>query len=281
MAKVDIVTTTYRNAEKLELCLNSVTEKTKFVDYKWYVWANDPNDEIREVIHNSMFIDNIQFNDHIEPIFNDTNDGSFSSNNNEAAAEGDSEYILFLNDDIEPVNEGWLHSMVNILDTDPKVGAVGALLLYPNKLVQHCGVMFDPRTNGLPYHIFYKKPVTQFMQVNRYYQAITGACMLVRRDDFESLGGFDESFIYGYEDIDLCLRLKHEKEKSSVYCAAAQLVHHEGVSGTFKDHPHLKNNMKVFREKWGDKIFNDHQFYLQTPNFMVYKSKQPVIINDK
>jgi GT2 family glycosyltransferase len=278
---VDIITTTYRNVDKLRICLNSVVEKTKFVDFTWYVWANEPNKEVEEVIHDSMYIDDILFNEHIEPIFNDNNDGSFSSNNNEAVAEGDAEYILFLNDDIEPINDAWLLNMTRILDTDPKVGAVGALLLYPNKkLVQHCGVMFDQRTNGLPYHIFYKKPFSKFMQVNRYYQSVTAACMLVRREDFEKLNGFDESYIYGYEDIDLCLRLKHELEKNTVYCADAQLIHHEGISGTFKEHPHLKNNMKIFREKWGSKIFNDHQFYLQNSSFMAYKAKAPLATND-
>jgi len=281
MAKVDIVTTTYRSVDKFKICLETITERTKFVDYRWYIWANDPNDEVKQAIHDAMYIDDILFNDRIEPIYNDSNDGSFSSNNNEAAAEGDSEYILFMNDDIEPVNESWLVGMTTVLDTDPKVGAVGALLLYPNKKqVQHCGVMFDERTNGLPYHIYYKQPPTQFMASSRYYQAVTGACLLVRREDFETLGGFDEGYIYGYEDIDYCLRLRHELKKSSVYCAAAQLIHHEGVSGTFKQHPHLKTNMKLFREKWSGKIFNDHQLYLQNPNYMVYKNKQPIVTQD-
>ena len=271
---IALITTTYRNIDKLKICLSSVIEKTKFVDYKIIVWANDPSDEIKKVIHDAMFINDIKFTDRIEPIFNDNNDGTFSSNNNEAAAESDSEYILFLNDDVEPLNEDWLLNMQMILDTDPKVGAVGALLLYPGgKLVQHAGVMFDQRTNGLPFHIFYKQPLTQFMMVDRYYQAVTAACMLVRRADFNMLGGFDTSYKYGYEDCALCLKMKYNMGKSCVYCAGAQLIHHEGISGTFKQHPHLKNNMDIFRSQWKDKIFNDHQFYLNNPNFMVYKSK--------
>lgn len=279
---VDIITTTYRNVDKLKICLESVTENTKYVDYKWYVWANDPDEEVKKAIHDAMFIDDILFNDRIEPIFNDDNDGSFSSNNNEAASEGDSKYILFMNDDVEPLNESWLMSMVQILDTDPKAGTVGSLLMYPDKkLVQHCGVMFDQRTNGLPFHIFYRQPFNKFMQISRYYQAVTAACMLVRREDFEKLGGFNQDFIYGYEDTDLCLRLKHELGKNSIYCAQAQLVHHEGISGKFKEHPNLKGNIKLFRDKWGSKIFNDHQFYLQNPGFMVYKNKQVVVENNE
>ena len=82
MADVDLITTTYRNTKKLENCLASVVAKTKFVDYKWYVWANDPNNEIKQIIHNSIYVDDILFNDRVEPIFNDNNNGSFSSNNN-------------------------------------------------------------------------------------------------------------------------------------------------------------------------------------------------------
>ncbi|KKK76181.1 hypothetical protein LCGC14_2866220, partial [marine sediment metagenome] len=175
MPKIDIITTTYRNVDKLKICLNSVIEKTKFVNYKWYLWANDPDDEVKKVIHDAIHIDDILFTGRIDPTFNDNNDGSFSSNNNEAAKEGDGEYILFMNDDVEPINDSWLLSMTRILDSDPKVGAVGALLLYPNKLVQHCGVMFDQRTNGLPFHIHYRQPFSQFMQVNRYYHAVTAA----------------------------------------------------------------------------------------------------------
>src|SRR5574342_949269 len=119
---IDIVTTTYRNAEKLKICLQTVIERTKYVDYKWYLWANDPNDEIKQIIHDAMYIDNILFNDHIEPIYNDDNTGSFAFNNNAAVKEGTGEYILFMNDDIEPLNENWLLSMKTVLDTDPKVG---------------------------------------------------------------------------------------------------------------------------------------------------------------
>lgn len=283
MAKVDIVTTTYRSVDKLKICLSSVTEKTKFVDYKWYIWANDPNDDVKSTIHDAMYIDDILFNDRIEPIFNDTNDGTFSSNNNEAAAEGDGEYILFMNDDIEPLNETWLLNMVTVLDTDPKAGAVGALLMYPDKqTIQHCGVFFSHKTNNLPFHIFYRRPfneVSQFVSVPRYYQAVTGACLLVRREDFEAVGGFNENYRYGFEDVQLCLDLKDKLKKRSVYCPQAQLIHHEGISDFSKkdNHEGLQNNIKVFRDNCEGKYFNDLEFYMRDPKFMLYKNKSPVV----
>jgi len=278
---IDIVTTTYRSADKLRMCIESVTEKTKSVDYKWYIWCNDPNDEIKKVIDEAIYFDDILISDKIVPIFNDNNDGSFSSNNNEAAAEGDGEFILFLNDDIYPINDSWLYSMEQILKTDPKVGAVGALLMYPDqKTVQHCGVMFSQRTNDLPFHIHYRQPLSNYMMSPRYYQAVTGACMLMRRSDFEEIGGFSEKFFYGFEDIALCLDIKHKLKKRCVFNPGAQLIHHEGISGTFKTHPKLQENIGTLREDYKGKFFNDEMFYLRDKSFMIYKSKKPVAKED-
>lgn len=274
---VDVVITTHRNADKLKICLRSVIEKTKFVDYKIYLLANDPNEAIKKVIHDSMFVDDILFTDRIEPIFNDNNDGSFSTNNNETAAEGKAPYILFLNDDCEPINEDWLLNMKSMLDKDPKLGVVGALLLYPGqKIIQHCGVFFSQRTNGLPYHMLYKQPVKKvagFISVPRYYQAVTAACMLVRRDDFEKVGGFSKDYQYGYEDSQLCLDLKDKCDRRIIYTPSAQLIHHEGISGAFKQHPSLQDNIKAFRKNCSGRYINDYEFYMGDPKFMVYRNK--------
>lgn len=280
MAKVDLITTTYSgNADKIKKCIPAVLENTKHVDFKWYMLANDPDENLKSIIYNSIFSDGILFTDRLEPIYSDNNDESFATNNNETAKEGDSEYILFLNDDVEPLNDTWLLNMVKVLDTDPKVGAVGALLLYPDKkTVQHCGVFFSHRTNNLPFHMHYKQPVNKvkdFISVPRYYQAVTGACMLVRREDFEKLGGFPTEFFYGFEDVGLCLDMKDKLKKSCVYLPSAQLIHHEGVSDFSKkeDHPRLQQNIKALRDKYTGKYFNDYDFYISDPKFMTYRPK--------
>lgn len=271
MTEIDIITTTYRNPQKLKICLERVIENTKYVDFKWYLMANDPNDEVKNIIHDAIFLESYPYTDRIIPYYSDSNDGSFSSNNNELAAEGDSRYILLLNDDVEPLVGNWLLNMKQILDSDPKVGAVGSLLLYPDrKTIQHCGVVIGKRTNDLPFHIYYRKLVSNYIKPNRYYQAVTGACMLVRREDFETLGGLDTRYFYGYEDTSYCLELQHKLKKRSVYCGQSILVHHEGVSGSFKDHPKLQENIKVFRGYSAGKFYDDWNFYLSNPNFMIY-----------
>jgi GT2 family glycosyltransferase len=272
MSKVDICMTTYRNVDKLKTCLKSMVEKTKFVDYKIYLLANTPNEEMKKVIHDSMFLDDIKFTDRIIPVFNDTNEGSFSQNNNEIASEGDGDLILFANDDLEVVNDTWLLSMTQMLN-DPNIGVVGALLLYPNKKIQHCGVFFSEKTNNLPFHIHYQrnpKEVKDFISVPRYYQAVTAACMLVRRKDFETVGGFSTEYNYGFEDCQFCLDVKQKLKKKCVYTPNAVLIHNEGISGTFKKHPHLQKNIEAFRKNCAGKYYNDLDFYLSNPNFMVY-----------
>lgn len=273
---VDIITTTYQNYDKLKICIPSVLENTKHVDYKWFLQANDPNQEMKDTIRDSLFVDDIMFTDRVEVIYESSNEGSFSSNNNEVAAMGNSEYILFLNDDMEVLNNLWLHSMVNMLDSDQKLGAVGALLLYPNRLIQHCGVFFSKQTNNLPFHLHYRKDVNKvgkFISVPRYYQAVTAACMLVRRKDFEALGGFSTDFYYGFEDVSLCLDITRKLGKKIVYCPGAVLTHHEGISGSFKKHPKLQENIAAFRKNCSGKYYDDLDFYMNDPNFMLYKNK--------
>ncbi|MFA5023423.1 MAG: glycosyltransferase family 2 protein [Patescibacteria group bacterium] len=273
---IDIVITTYRNCDKLKLCLSSIIEKTKRVDYHIYLLANDPNEEVNNVIYDSMYIDDILFTDRIEVTSKEKNDGSFASNNNEASLLGSGDYIMFLNDDTIPVNDNWLYNMQTILDTDTNAGIVGSLLLYPDKKIQHCGVFFSHKTNNLPYHMCYRQPydsVKPFISVPRYYQAVTGACMLLRRKDFEDVGRFCEDYFYQYEDIDLCLKMKSMLKKNCVYCPDSILIHDEGISKDGKNNPKFSENINLFKNIWSGKYFNDLEFYQNNPNHMIYKYK--------
>jgi GT2 family glycosyltransferase len=283
---IDICITTY-NGHKgvLKKCLGSLIEKTKFVDFRIWLYASEPDREMEQIIWDSMHVDNILFTDRIEILYNDNNCDTYSRNNNSIAEEGDGDLILFLNDDTEVINDDWLYQMQKIMLSDEKVGAVGALLLYPDmKTVQHCGVMFSTRTNNLPFHMYYRQPlksIQAYASLPRYYQAVTAACMLVRRADFMALGGFYEEFKNGFEDIALCIDIKEKLGKRMVYCPNAQLIHHEGVSGKFKEHPDIQNNIKVLREKYAGKFFNDENFYLSSINHMVYKYKPMLIEEDE
>ncbi len=151
--------------------------------------------------------------------------------NNEAAENCACDLLLLLNDDVAPINRDWLCAMVAHMN-DPRVGIVGARLLYGNGLVQHEGVIMglanlcehagrlaDPRDAG-PYGIG---------GLDREVSAVTGACMLIRASLYRALGGMDEAFCVALNDVDLCLRARAAGWRV-VYCAGAVLHHYESLS---------------------------------------------------
>ena len=205
---------------------------------------------------------------------------NFSSINNSAVRCFGEEIssFLFMNNDIEAIEAGWLENMRDLLGRR-EVGIVGATLLYPPTasidsksnlaesarfaiespsatknsrdgppdlgpaeklpcLIQHAGVMLNV---GLaehyqkfePHHDAYRQNIVQNPAVpslvTRTFSAVTGACMLTRRDVFEVLSGFDDALAVGYQDVDLCLRARNQGFKS-ICNAEAVLFHHESVS---------------------------------------------------
>ena len=156
---------------------------------------------------------------------------NWSRFNNRAVRQASGKYLLFLNDDIEVQREDWLDALLEHADR-PEVGIVGPQLLYPSRKVQHAGIFLT--TLGAGRHAFrflaeddpgyFGLALTQ-----RNVVAVTGACMLMRRDVFERIGRFDEVHAVVNNDVDLCLRVG-QAGLSIVYTPHAQLIHHELAS---------------------------------------------------
>lgn len=151
--------------------------------------------------------------------------------NNQAAATCTTDMLLFLNNDIEASSEGWLHALVE-LGQRPEIGAVGARLVYPDGKVQHAGVVLG--VQGIATHLFAGMPGDHigymgWDRVIRSYSALTGACMLVRRELFEEMEGFDEDYPIAFNDLDFCIRLTRAGYRL-LYTPHAQLTHYESVS---------------------------------------------------
>ena len=171
--------------------------------------------------------------------------------NNRAVEETDAEYVLFLDDDTEVVAPEWLSQMVGYLGL-PGVGAVGARLRLPDGRLHHAGIVHG-YDHGLAGPAFKRLPGSgqgylSFAMVARNYAAVTGACLLTRRELFVALGGFDaQSFAVAYHDVDYCYRLRAAGYRV-VYCPTAELIHHEGASRGFADNP---AEPAAFRRKYG------------------------------
>ena len=148
--------------------------------------------------------------------------GSFAENCNEGAADATEDILIFLNDDTMP-HVGWLPPLLDAF-RDPEVGIVGARLLYPDGRIQHAGVYFDAPGGILTAHNY----LDDLESGDR--DAVTGACLAIRADLFRACDGFDEGFDNGYEDVDLCLRVRAGGWRIR-YCAESTLTHYESQSG--------------------------------------------------
>jgi len=247
--EVSIVIPVHNNLHLTRTCLEKIGENTSGVEYELIVVDNGSTDETRE------FLLKEQQAGRLRAIFNEINLG-FARACNVGALEAMGRYIVFLNNDTEPL-EGWLRALVDAVEEDRTTAVVGAKLLYPNGTVQHAGVVFMP--DGYypirPVHA-YQGFSRDTPQVNRRreVQAVTGACMLVRRDVFLALGGFDEEFRNGYEDVDFCLSVR-EAGYRVVYVPEAEVVHHESKTPGRHDHEH--ENIVHLHRKWLGKVRPD------------------------
>lgn len=203
---------------------------------------------------------------------------SFSAGNNQAAAVAAGEYLLLLNNDITPATPGWLASMVDALEQDEGVVAVGARLIYPRRptlqdnqgdtihpdlTLQHRGVHFDTGSDGIPRPRNLgagEDPLSPLAAATQEMPAVTAACLLVRRDAYEAVGGLTEGYEYGTEDVDLCLKLRARGGKV-VYCGDAVLWHHEygtqNAEGRERKRVNRRHNRRLFTDLWGPKIFRE------------------------
>ncbi|NJS10691.1 MAG: glycosyltransferase, partial [Microcoleus sp. CSU_2_2] len=242
---VTIIIPTKNQFKLLKSCLDSL-EKTTYRNYRIAVIDNE-SDELKT----------LEYLNHLTcQVLRIKNQGgkfSFAAINNRAVEKIESEYVLFLNNDTEIINPRWLSQMVGYAQI-PGVGAVGARLLYPDKRIQHAGIIHGLH-HGLAGHAFKlmnhdnRGYLSQAM-VTRNYSAVTAACMITPRHLFLELGGFDEeNFAVAYNDADYGYRLL-EKGYRCVYCPDAELLHKEGTSRGFNDNP---QEVAAFRRKYAGK----------------------------
>jgi GT2 family glycosyltransferase/predicted SAM-dependent methyltransferase len=188
---------------------------------------------------------------------------SFARACNDGAAVASGDYLVFLNNDTIP-QAGWLDALVAYAERHPRAAIVGSKLLFPNDTIQHAGVVIE--RERWPRHIYAGFPADHpAANTSRQYQAVTAACALVRRSAFERAGGFDTAFTNGFEDVDLCLRLR-ERGHEIHYCHESVLYHLE--SSTTRSRPvwqdEFPKNQSLYRERWSSRVRpDDLDYYFQ------------------
>jgi len=245
--KITILIPTKDRLDLLARCISSIEEKTNYPNYEIVVINNGSSQpETLEYFAKSK-----------HRILNYEGPFNFAAICNYGVRATDGDWLLFLNNDIEAIEPGWLTAMAEHVQR-PEVGAVGAKLLFPDDTIQHAGVIFSE--SDLAIHAFHSARRNSYdngglLQIIRNYSAVTAACLLMRRDVFDRIGGFDEvRFAVSYNDTDLCLRIR-ELGLDIVYTPFAELYHYESQSrGYDKPNPTESRHM---RARWAATLAHD------------------------
>lgn len=273
---VSIIIPTRDNWMLLQKCLRSIENLSGYNNYEIIIIANNTQlKEANEYLNNikskyQVIYLNVPFN--------------YSFINNYATKFSKGEYLLFLNDDVEFINKEWLISMLELFQIN-EVGVVGGKLIFPDRKIQHAGVIIG-LVNGIAEH--WHKFVNAFIgdkfhnpgylcSLNsiKEYSAVTGACFMVRKHVFERVGGFSEDLPYGFNDIDLCLKIR-ELGYRILYTPYVFAYHYESSSRKKLNNPEIlyhPMDRDLFYKKWENFIKNGDPYY--NPNLSL-KSYNPI-----
>jgi O-antigen biosynthesis protein len=263
---ISIIIPNHDHASYLCRCVESIINKTSYRNFEIVVVENQSHDQNTLDLYNELTqnpkISKIEFQ---EPF-------NFSQINNFAANKVQSDYLLFLNNDTEIDHPDWLDEMI-LQAVQPGVGIVGAKLDFPDGSLQHGGV-FLGGSDEIPGHSHKHagKGVPGYhgrLFMPQDLSAVTGACLLIRREIFEAVQGFDETYTLAFGDVDLCLKVR-EKGYRVVWTPFASLTHYESQTRGYEDTPEKKERfdeeLGYFRRKWEKVLVDGDPYY--NPNLV-------------
>ena len=258
---VSIVIPNRNAAEVITQCVSGLLHATSYPRRELVIVDNGSTDPAVLALYRSLEQDGSGVVVPFDRPFN------FSAACNAGAAAGRGDLLLFLNNDIEIIHADWMDELVRWAQL-PEVGIVGAKLLYPDRTIQHAGVVFGL---GLVGHIFSRAPegtsgLFGSSECYRNYLGVTGACQMMRRDVFTRLGGFDERFRLSFSDIVLCMEAWKAGYRV-VYTPHARLVHHESYTRKREDWPEDLERLVRYLEanEFGEDPYFHPQLNPQSP----------------
>lgn len=273
--KISIIIPNKDHVEDLRRCIGSILEKSTYDNYEIIVVENNSTRE-----ETFAYYRQISENDKITVVTYKPAEGetfNYSKVNNYGVAMSTGEYILLLNNDTEVITVNWLEELLMYAQRND-VACVGAKLYYPNKTIQHAGVVIGLGAHRTAGHSHYMQHRDNLGYMGRlcYTQdvsAVTGACLLVKRKCYDEVGGLGEDFAISFNDVDFCLKLR-DKGYLNVFTPFAELFHYESASrGSDMQGDNAERYNKeseYFRKKWADVLKQGDPYY--NPNFSLDRS---------
>lgn len=259
---VSIIIPTKNQAAVLKRCINSIIKKTTYSNYEIILVDTGTNDKRLLSWYGKLArkYKNIKLLKWPEQPF------SYSRSCNYGAANCSGNYLLFLNNDTEVLTPNWIELLLSDAQR-PNIGAVGCKLYYPDgRRIQHAGIGIG--LGGLAANLLSevqdnRMPPMQHLYANTRHElsAVTAACMMIKKEHFLSVNGFDEKFRVTYNDVDLCLRLKDAGFRT-IYNPSVQLLHHESISVSLpgqktRDNVEFNKAKAMFIKRWAHVIKHD------------------------
>ena len=276
--RVSIVIPNKDHLADLERCITSILEKSSYENYEIIVVENNSvTDEIFD------YYKKIQENPNIR-VITYPGDFNYSKINNLGVAEAKGEYVLLLNNDTQVITLDWIEEMLMYAQRSD-VGAVGAKLCYEDRTIQHAGVVLGLGQHRTAGHSHYRVSSSNLGYMGRlcYAQnvmAVTGACLMMKKELFTKLGGLDENFAVSLNDVDLCVRA-WKAGYVNVFTPFAELYHFESISRGADDQgekaERYNRESEAFREKWKEVLASGDPYY--NPNFSLDRSDFALNLN--
>lgn len=270
-----LFTLTWNGLDKLTALKESLLPALDGIDYNWLIKDNASQDGTVAVA--SSWTGNIK----VIPYKNNLQ--NFSAGMNYLFAEAspkDDDLVLLLNNDVVLNDKKSIKQLIDVINKDKSVGAVGCRLLYSNTdKLQHAGVVFDDQLR-MPIHFRAGQTTDNNAERNREFQVVTGAVLLTKAEYFRNvhetnksgIKGMDENYHWAFDDVDFCLSIKYNMNKKIVYCGKTNIFHEESAS--LKKNPTNKlfmpHNTNYLSKKWGARFVGDRAIYTRDPKHNLY-----------
>jgi len=270
--RVSVLIPTTGNPSLLARCLDSILSRTTYENFEVLLLVNQIQ---RDKPERTEFLRQSAERPPVRVLFHPDRPFNYSWVNNWGVGEAVGEVLCLLNDDTEVITPDWLERLV-ARATLPDVGAVGAMMYYPDDTIQHAGVVLGLGLGGIAGHAFHLQPRGSYGYFSRAcleqdWSCVTAGCLAIRRDVFLSLGGFDENLAIAFNDVDLCIRLRAAGWRI-LWTPTVELYHHESASVgspySTERGDEFPKAIALMRQRWGSMLGCDPYY---NPNLSLDK----------